>query len=155
MKREDHNLLHLYFVQVGYCASLSQLRDEKVENALIMFFGSPSAIKTNHKALLLLGNYIAFSLIFFLFCLTLIIWNGFHPCVLDMTRKWNRYEELGDCQRKGKQQTVKEVTQSNGAKGLLNIELFIVMDVRVHVCVNQLGKKGTHRAMPNDKDLRM
>lgn len=52
-----------------------------------------------------------------LLCLTSIIWNGLHPCALDMTRKWNRYEELGDClKKKGTLQRVKEVRESNGEK---------------------------------------
>lgn len=39
--------------------------------------------------------------------------------------------------------------------GLLNIVLLLVMDIRVHVCIIQLGKQGTHRATPSDIDLRL
>lgn len=40
-------------------------------------------------------------------------------------------------------------------KGLLNIVLLLVRDVRVHVCVIQLGKQGTYRAMPTLSDGRL
>lgn len=40
-------------------------------------------------------------------------------------------------------------------KGLLNIVPLLVRDVRVHVCVIQLGEQGTRRAMPTVIDFRL
>lgn len=62
-----------------------------------MFLRILCAIKAKHKPLLLLGNYIASSFMLSLLCVVSIFWNGLHPCILDMTRKWNGDEVLRDC----------------------------------------------------------
>lgn len=69
-----------------------------------------------------------------------------------MTRKWNR---TGRLPKKGKAAESERSQAKQWRKGLLNIELLLVMDVRVHVCVIQFGKQGTHIAMPTDIDLRL